>query len=88
MEPRPFPESNRVLSGDGITAPGVPSVGSLNVWTNEYMCVSCWRPTWRERLSVLFFGRVWLSVLWGHTQPPVSVTAVRRFFRPAEGGRE
>lgn len=34
--------------------------------------VSCWRPTWGERLSILLFGRVWLGVhAGGETQPPV-----------------
>lgn len=33
---------------------------------------SCWRASWRERLQVLFTGRVYLLVF-GVTQPPVAV---------------
>jgi hypothetical protein len=33
--------------------------------------VSCWRPTWRERLSILLFGKIWLGVCGSKTQPPV-----------------
>ena len=42
-------------------------------------CVSCWRMSWRERLKVLWTGRVWLGVLSGQTQPPVYVTVERPF---------
>jgi len=42
-------------------------------------CISCWRPTWRERLSILFFGRVWIDIYSGHTQPPVALTGRRRY---------
>lgn len=43
--------------------------------------VSCWRPTWRERLSILFFGKVWLGVhAGGMTQPPVWLSARRDIF--------
>jgi hypothetical protein len=33
--------------------------------------------SFRERLSALLFGRVWLFVLSGKTQPPVSLFAAK-----------
>ena len=37
-------------------------------------CVSCWKPTFKERMNILFGGKVWLGVLSGKTQPPVFVS--------------
>ena len=44
--------------------------------TTDGSCVSCWKGTWKERLTFLFTGVVWLGVLSGQTQPPVWVTAI------------
>ena len=48
--------------------------------------ISCWRPSWRERLAVLFYGRVWLSVLSGQTQPPVWLMGARSPFEERKDG--
>jgi hypothetical protein len=29
---------------------------------NNKEFVTCWKPTWRERISILIFGRVWLNM--------------------------
>lgn len=71
MTPEDFPEANRTLTWEGPP---------LRVWTNEHYCISRWRMSWRERLSALFLGRVWLSMLSGGTQPPVSLSAERSVF--------
>lgn len=57
--------------------------GDLPVWTDGKLCVSLWRPSLRERLSVLLFGRVWLFVL-GYTQPPVTLEGKRTVFEKAK----
>lgn len=76
MNPIDFPESNKtLLPPKGKTE---EEVGKLPVWTDGEICLSCWRPSFMERLSVLFFGKVWLWVWIGHTQPPVAVTASRK----------
>ena len=36
--------------------------------------------TFRERLNALFFGRVWLSVMCGSTQPPVWISTDKTVF--------
>ena len=48
--------------------------------------VSCWEPSFRERLSVLFFGRVWLT-FYGDHQPPAGIDAIRNIFNHNNGGK-
>jgi hypothetical protein len=44
--------------------------------------LSCWKLTWRERLSAMLFGRVWLWVRsGGATQPPVALQAKRGLWK-------
>ena len=57
----------------------VTGIDPLPVWTDGEQCVSCWQMTWRERLAALLFGRVWLAVLSGSTQPPVCIEAGRAY---------
>jgi hypothetical protein len=52
----------------------------LPVFRDGERCISAWRPTWRERFSILFFGRVWLHVWFGNTQPPVLLEGKRSAF--------
>lgn len=78
MTPIRFAEANRQLNAP---AGMEENVEPLHVWTDGQLCVSCWRPTWRERLSILFSGRVWLAVLaHGGTQPPVSLAGQNKYF--------
>ena len=48
-----------------------PGVADLPAWKTNGQTVSCWRMSWRERLYVLFTGRVWLHII--GRQPPVRV---------------
>lgn len=77
MTPTHFPESNHLL---GPPPDMEDRVERLPIWTDDKQCISCWRPTWRERFSILFFGRVWVQVLSGRTQPPIAVSATRSIF--------
>ncbi len=52
----------------------------LDVYCDGEQCISVWRMSWTERISALFFGKVWLSVVSGETQPPVALTAKRTVF--------
>lgn len=85
MEPINFAETNKTLG-----APvGMDNCVPLKVWTDGSLCLSCWRPTWRERFSILVFGRAWLWLWSGQTQPPVALEGRRTPFRrdpaPAKG---
>jgi len=76
MFPVTFDESDRMLTG-------TEDIGDLPIWTDNEQCISCWKVSLRERLSVLFFGTVWVAVKSGHTQPPMALTAMRKCFRDA-----
>lgn len=52
----------------------------LWVYNDGLQCVSCWRLTWKERIEALLFGRVWLGVLSGKTQPPVWLSCRKSVF--------
>lgn len=82
MKPTPFPEANSTLRGgpasNYATADVVPD---LPVHKDGRQIISCWTPTWRERLRVLLGGKVWLLVLARETHAPVCVTAEKPFQR-------
>lgn len=60
--------------------------GDLPVYTDGKHCVSCWRPTLKERFYILFRGRIWLGVLSGSTQPPVFVAGESVFKQTTPAG--
>jgi hypothetical protein len=82
MQPIDFPEANKnLLKPDGMAD---DECGSLPVLTDGHICLSLWKPSLRERISILLFGRVWLYVYSGYTQPPVALTGERSVFSKAE----
>ncbi len=54
---------------------------SLWVYTDGSQCISCWKLSFTQRIKALVFGRIWLSVLSGHTQPPVWMDCAKTVFR-------
>lgn len=69
MKPKDFKGSNRVL-----TAPkGMENCGNLYVATDGKTCVSCWKLSLIERLRILIGKPMWLYIISGGTQPPVSL---------------
>jgi len=82
MEPKNFEQANKKLGPPmGMTK---EECGDLPVFTDGQQCISLWQMTWRERLSALFFGKIWLSVYSGQTQPPVWLSAEREIFTEVE----
>ena len=82
MEPTKFEQANKdLLKPQGMTD---EECGSLPVFTDGNECISCWKMTCRERFSALFFGKVWLSVYSGQTQPPVWLMAAKQIFKKVE----
>ena len=82
MKPIVFRESNKSLGAPEKWDPEEHGeCATLHVWTDGDQCISCWRPSWRERLSILFRGHVWMYVFGGNaTQPPVWVLGKRSPF--------
>lgn len=85
MKPTNFKQSTKVLKRPSIMAES--ECQSLPVWCDGKQCVSCWKPSIRERLNILFSGKVWLGVLSGETQPPVYVTAECVFVKKSNKAR-
>lgn len=81
MEPIKFPEANSVLHPSGQSySSNIISVKALHVWTDKEQCVSCWQLTWQDRLKALFYGKLWISVLFGETQPPICPIIDKTYF--------
>lgn len=81
MRPITFPQSNKILGKPvGMTD---EECGSLPVYCDGTYCLSLWQLSLKERLSILFHGHIWLWVLSGYTQPPVSLSADKNIFRKA-----
>ena len=69
MTPIKFKEANmNLLRPHNMTK---EECSSLWVYSDGRQCISCWKLSWKQRLKALLFGKVWLSVLSGSTQPPV-----------------
>lgn len=80
MKPINFRRANGILTRG---AQKFQDVGDLPVYRTAYRSepevISCWRPSLRERLSVLFLGRVWLRISSPQTHPPVCLEGLSPF---------
>lgn len=79
MNPINFKESNTILKRPADMTEN--ECGPLVVYSDGKICLSCWRLNFLERLKVLIFGKIWLFVHSGKTQPPVSLGCWRSAFR-------
>lgn len=78
MTPEKFPEANRnLLKPDNMAD---DECNSLWVYSDGIQCISCWKLTFVQRIKALLFGRIWLSVLSGQTQPPVWLDCCKTVF--------
>lgn len=78
MNPINFPESNKTLLKPANMTD--EECSSLHVFSDGKECISLWKMSWRERLSALFRGRVWVYVMMGQTQPPIALSATKTVF--------
>lgn len=82
MKPIDFPEQTVTLQPSGATySDNVNGVEPLPTWSDGEQCVSCWRMSWRERLNALLYGKVWIAILSGKTQPPIYAEASKTYFK-------
>jgi hypothetical protein len=75
-KPVAFPGSNYTLGAP----PGAENVSPLPIFRNGTCCVSAWELTDAEIAEIVKSRRVFLSVFFGNSQPPVYVgseTSVR-----------
>ncbi len=78
MNPLEFKQQTVILAKpSGMTD---EECGPLAIYSDGQQFISLWRMSWRERLSSLFFGKAWLFVHSGQTQPPVFLIATKEIF--------
>lgn len=71
MIPVDFPQRNRVLEKPkGMTD---EECSDLEIFTDGKVCVSCWQLNKEELELIQKTGKVYLVVVSGKTQPPVSL---------------
>lgn len=76
MRPVDFEQANGTLTGGPAESFGTEDdVSDLPVYRDESETISCWKASFKERLRVLFTGRVWLRSA-SQIHPPVSVEGV------------
>lgn len=69
MKPIKFKQANKNLTKpESMTD---EECSSLWVYSDGKQCISLWKMSFWQRIKVLFWGRIWLSVFSGETQPPV-----------------
>ena len=74
MRPIDFNEANSTLLGGERKKYGTSrDVLDLPVYKDGQIIVSLWRPSLIERLSILFWGNIWLYVHSSKTHSPVSL---------------
>ena len=84
MKPMKFKEQTTVLSKPASMTD--EECMPLPVFSDGEQCISCWKLSFIERFKVLFFGRVWLGLYSGKTQPPVWLSVNKTVFDEAEMG--
>lgn len=77
MKPIDFKQSTKVLQRSSDMTDD--ECAALPVWSDGMQCVSCWKPSLSERISLVFGGQVWLGVASGRTQPPVFLSGKNVF---------
>jgi hypothetical protein len=79
MTPIEFPEQTTIL--DKPSSMTDEECFSLPVFSDGSTCISVWKLNWKERLVVLLFGKLWLGVYSGVTQPPVFISTKSVFIK-------
>jgi len=79
MKPIKFKNSNKILKAPKNWNEE-EQCEELTIYSDGKQCVSCWRLSFFDRLSVLIFGKVWLYVMSEGTQPPVALIAKKEIF--------
>lgn len=71
MKPINFKQSTKTLMA--------PGCGDLPVYSDGKTVISCWKPSFGERVRILLTGRVYVGIKSGNTQPPMYVDAATPF---------
>lgn len=78
MKPIKFKESNGILGKpEGMTD---EECKKLHVWTDGIDCVSCWKPSLKERFKIFLGQPIWVAMRSGSTQPPMYIKISKSLF--------
>ena len=81
MKPIDFDESNSTLLGGSAGKYGV-NVGNLPTFKDGIRVASAWKASLRERLSILFYGRIWFEIRTPKTHAPIRITGTKTILSP------
>lgn len=75
MKAVPFAEATGLL----LAPKGMENCSDLHVFSDGEYVISCWMPSWRERIKLMFTGRLWLMFVGARTHPPVALLTEHPF---------
>ena len=78
MKPIEFKEQTKTLSKPSSMTD--EECGPLPVWSDGKSTISCWGMSLPERLRALLYGKIWVSVYMGPTQPPIGLVCEKSAF--------
>ena len=79
MRPANFREANKILARPKDMTD--KQCGPLPIHTDGENCLSCWKMSFFERLKALIFGKIWIVIWSGTTQPPISLACWKNAFK-------
>ena len=82
MKPINFPEKNATYHKPALMTD--EECGSLDLYEQDNMKISCWEFEPNELLLAIFFRKIWLRVIFS-VQPPVHLTPEFPFKKNADG---
>lgn len=82
MKPIKFKEANNMLRKPKGMAD--EECRPLPIYSDGTVCLSCWKMNLIERLKALFFGKIWVFIRSGKTQPPISLNCWKNAFGKKE----
>jgi hypothetical protein len=78
MKPTEFPEQTIIWAKDQ------PEYQPLPAYSDEHQTISCWSLSWRERVRLLWSGRLWLHQMnFGRALQPQYLSMDSPFFGQA-----
>lgn len=78
MKPSPFPQATGTLSRPPSMTDEECAPLQVHYTVELTAFISCWTPTWRERLAIFLGLPVWLWVF-GTSHPPVAIEVQNPF---------
>ena len=78
MKPIEFKGQTKILLRPGSMTD--EECESLAVFSDGKICLSCWKMGFKERLKALIFGKIWVWIHSGETQPPIALECCKNVF--------